>query len=402
MPGTRRSQRESVYRMGWTRRTRSFFINNGNLSLTDANQLPDFELLTLHNMKMAGFPATQLVTTDERNARLKRGKRFSYALDPFQRRAKGKGYLGVLDTTGGLTVAEKACRFALHKAKSLGVHLELDPEAGAFEEFSYNDSGAVVGVRMKDGRAHFASKIIIACGGWTPSLLPELDGICETTAGSVVMLEIPRESPLFDRLAPEKFPSWTYKVRDGPEGGLYGFPRDEQGYLKIGYRGTKYTNPKVQPDGKERSVPVTRYTSGDTITQIPKQALKVIKAFLAEFLPELAQEGIDIELTRLCWYTDSFDNHFVIDTLPGRPSVMVATGGSGHAFKYLPNIGKWVADIMEGVDLNRPLIRSWRWRKLEPGIAPVNILMEGSGGPRALKNVELSTDHDLKLIQPRV
>jgi sarcosine oxidase/L-pipecolate oxidase len=186
-------------------------------------------------------------------------------------------------------------------------------------------------------------------------------------------------------------------MRDGANGGLYGFPRDDKGYLKIGYRGTKYTNPKIQADGRERSVPVTRYTDNEKITQLPKQAMQVFKSFIAEFLPELAEEGIDIELTRLCWYTDSFDNHYVMDYLPGQESVLVATGGSGHAFKYLPNIGNWIADIMEGVGLDRQLVRNWRWRKVQPGQQAVNVLMEGSTGPRALQNVEMSTDDDLKL-----
>lgn len=377
--------------------TDKLFINNGNLSLTDRDELPDFEIATIRNMEAAGFVKTQLITTDSIHVKVATDKGFEFAVDPFQRKCKDKTYLGVLDTTGGIAVADKACRFALHKAKCLGVNFELDPVSGKFEAFCYDDAGVITGVQMKDGRKHHASKIIMACGGWTPSLLPALDGICEATAGSVVMLKIPPESPLFTRFAPENFPSWTYKVRDGAEGGLYGFPRDERGYVKIGYRGTKYTNPQVQPDGKERSVPVTRYTGDDKITQIPKQALKVLKSFLAEFLPELAGEGLDLNLTRLCWYTDSFDNHFVVDHLPGQESVMVATGGSGHAFKYLPNIGQWVVDIMEGKGVDRPLIRSWQWRTLHAQRVAVNTLMEGSTSPRALQNVELSTDADLKL-----
>ncbi|KIW89601.1 uncharacterized protein Z519_09757 [Cladophialophora bantiana CBS 173.52] len=373
------------------------FINNGHLSLTDRNELPEFEKATIRNMQRAGFIDTQLITTDTRHNEIANKRGFGNAMDPFRRKSKGKGCLGVLDTTGGIAVADRACRFALHKAKQIGVHFVLHPDSGHFEAFSYDEGGRVNGVVMRDGQKHRASKIIMACGGWTPSLLPELDGICETTAGSVVMLKIPLESPLFEHFAPERFPSWSYKMRDGATGGLYGFPRDGRGYMKIGYRGTKYTNPKTQSDGKERSVPITRYTDSEKIAQIPKQALEVFKSFVTEFLPELVEEGIDLQLTRLCWYTDSFDNHYVIDHLPGQDSVLVATGGSGHAFKYLPNIGKWIVDIMESVDMGRQLIQSWKWRKLEPGQEPVNILMEGSGGPRALKNVELSTDDDLKL-----
>ena len=376
--------------------TDEVFINNGHLTLTDGDELPAFEKATIKNMEKAGFEDSQLITTDALQVETMKNKGFEYAIDPFEQKLRGKGYLGVLDTTGGIAVADKACRFALHKAKQLGVQFVLHQVAGRFQAFCYDELGAVVGIRMKDGRKYLGSKIIMACGGWTPSIIPQLDGVCETTSGSVAMLRIPHGSPLFERFAPETFPSWSYKMRDGAVGGLYGFPRDDRGYLKIGYRGTKYTNPRAQPDGKERSVPIARYTDGEQISQIPRQAIKVIKSFIANFMPELAEEGIDIDLTRLCWYSDTFDNHYVIDYLPGQASVMVATGGSGHAFKYLPIIGNWVVDIMEGVDMHRQLIRNWKWRQLQPGQKPVNALMEGSNGPKALQNVEMSTDDDLR------
>jgi sarcosine oxidase / L-pipecolate oxidase len=133
------------------------------------------------------------------------------------------------------------------------------------------------------------------------------------------------------------------------------------------------------------------------VTDIPEQAMKVFKHFLSEYLPEMAENGIDIELTRMCWYTDSFDNHYVVDDIPGQDTVMIATGGSGHAFKYLPNIGKWIVDIMEGVGTDRTLVQRWRWRKLKSGEKPFNVLMEGSESPRALKNVAWSKESDLKL-----
>ena len=386
------------------------YINNGTLCFTDQPQLAPFELDTIQSMKAAGLGGTQLVTMDPEDVAAAERKGLGYAVDPFRRLQRNKLNVGVLDTTGGLVVADKACRFALHKARLLGVKFIFNAQGGAFDSFwqDDDDKNAIRGVRTRDGRHHPAVKVIMACGGWTPSILPQLDHLCETTAGSVIMLKIPPESPLRQRFSPDNFPSWMWKLwEDGPQGGLYGFPVDDQGWMKIGYRGTKYTNPQVQQaDGNLRSVPVTRYTPGlggkneeKLITQIPRDAMVVFKRFLAEYLPELAEEGIDIALTRLCWYTDSFDNHYVVDDLPDTQNVvMVATGGCGHAFKYLPILGNWVVDIMEGQEMGRALIRKWRWRTLaEEGGKPFNVLMQGTKSPKSLGNVLWTKDEDLKL-----
>ncbi|KAI3530286.1 hypothetical protein CSPX01_14942 [Colletotrichum filicis] len=379
------------------------FVNNGNLSLSDSATLPQFEQDTVDNMEAAGHRNTQLITIDEKHQKIAAEKGWSFGMDPFRRLQRGLNAAGVLDTTGGMAVADKACRLALHKAGSQGVKFVLDSQAGALVSLIY-EGKKVVGINTRDGKEHYAKLTILACGGWTPSLLPAMDGLCETTAGSVVLLKIPRESPLFTRFAPENFPTFTYKVRDGAEGGLYGFPRDENGWLKIGYRGTKYTNPVKQADGEERSVPVTRWSSAsvpsdpneattERLTTIPQQALKVLRLFLAENLPELGAEGIDISFTRVCWYTDSYDNHFVIDHVPDtEESLMVATGGSGHAFKYLPNIGNWVVDAVEKKGQDQIPPKLWKWRQIGKQEEPYNVLMEGSKGPTALGNVPLAAE----------
>ncbi|KAM5386519.1 hypothetical protein ACJZ2D_000482 [Fusarium nematophilum] len=360
------------------------WINNGDLSCTDADTLPEFERATIKNMEKAGYPDTQLVNNNGDHLRLAEEKGMESMMQPFS-----KPLLGVLDTTGGITLADKACRFALHKAKRLGVRFVLEPRAGNVVSTIKGPDDKVIGIRTSDGKIHEAALTIIACGGWTPSLVPSLDGFAETTAGSVVIFKIPEPSPLRQRFAPSNFPAWSFKISDGAEAGLYGFPIDENGFLKIGYRGTKYTNPRVQPDGRERSVPITRWSEEEQMRKVPAQALKVIHRFIAEYLPELAE--MDIWLTRLCWYTDSFDNHYIIDRVPKNDGLMVVTAGSGHAFKYLPTIGSWVVDIIEGKGLDREAVKAWRWRSLEKGETPVNKLMEGSGGSRTLSNTPLTS-----------
>ncbi|KAI0484988.1 putative sarcosine oxidase [Xylariaceae sp. FL0804] len=388
------------------------FIPNGNLSLSSDPVLPAWELACIEGMERAGHRDTQLDTTDPRHRDVARRKGVLHLMDPFRRRARGKPNVGVLDTTGGTAVADKACRFALHKARSLGVRFVLGPEAGHFAGFTTtqeeeDDDGkrttTTTGIRTADGKVHRARMTVMACGGWTPVLVRQLDGLAEATAGSVALLRIPRASAaLWDRLGPDRFPTWTWDMRapqgGGGRGGLYGFARDEAGWLKVGYRGAKYTNPVLQGDGRERSTPATRWGAarrdgagepvGGPLTGFPAQAHRAIARFLDEHLPELAAEGVGVEMTRMCWYTDTPDNHFVVDRVPGTSGLMVATGGSGHAFKYLPNIGKWVVDVMEGVGLERPAVKAWRWRAPEPEKA-VNHLMEGSVGSRALENIAM-------------
>ncbi|KAI1499072.1 hypothetical protein F5X99DRAFT_411394 [Biscogniauxia marginata] len=150
-------------------------------------------------------------------------------------------------------------------------------------------------------------------------------------------------------------------------------------------------------DGRERSTPATRYSparkdgiqrTGDVLTSFPRQAHDVTTDFISEYLPELVEERVNISSTRICWYTDSFDSHFVVDWVPGSEGFIAATGGSGHAFKYLPNIGNWVADVMENIGADRAVIQAWRWR--EVGLKkPANDLRESSKGSRALGNIQL-------------
>ncbi|KAI7765355.1 hypothetical protein LZL87_013534 [Fusarium oxysporum] len=361
------------------------FYNNGAVSFNEGEDLPPFEKATVENAKKLHL-TNQLVTTDANDVHT--AEHLGFDCDQFKANARGNSMVGILDTSGGFVAADKSCRLALYKARKHGVKFTFGQQAGAFHSF-LRRGGNIIGIRTKDGKDHEAKLTIMACGPQTPLLVPELDHLCEATAGSVVVFKIPKTSPLFDQLSPTKFPTWMYNMRHGARGGLYGFPVDAEGHLKIGYRGIKYTNPRLQPDGNERSVPVTRWSEGNKLTQIPRQAMDTIGSFVAQHVPEVLQEAGDVAFTRLCWYTDTFDNHFVIDRVPGQQGLMVVTGGSGHAFKFLPNIGNWVVDVIEGVGLDRPAIRAWRFRS-PASSKRVNVLMEGSKGPRALKNVVLT------------
>lgn len=64
--------------------------------------------------------------------------------------------------------------------------------------------------------------------------------------------------------------------------------------------------------------------------------------------------------SRPCWYTAAFDYHFIVDYVPGSDGLMVAMGGGrGHGFKFLPNLGRYVVDSIEGVDDETGLSKMW-------------------------------------------
>jgi sarcosine oxidase/L-pipecolate oxidase len=59
-------------------------------------------------------------------------------------------------------------------------------------------------------------------------------------------------------------------------------------------------------------------------------------------------------------YTDSFDGDFIIARVAGYEDIIVATGGSGHGFKFAPVIGKVVVDVI--FKQESKLTHKFRWR----------------------------------------
>jgi glycine/D-amino acid oxidase-like deaminating enzyme len=88
-----------------------------------------------------------------------------------------------------------------------------------------------------------------------------------------------------------------------------------------------------------------------------------MRDFLASTFPALAHAPI-VE-TRICLYCDTYDGHFWIAPDPERPGLILATGDSGHGFKFAPLLGEIIADAAEGKP--NPLLKKFRWR---PEIGP--------------------------------
>lgn len=143
----------------------------------------------------------------------------------------------------------------------------------------------------------------------------------ESSAGSIATFQIPPSNPtLWTKFSPENFPVLTWhsapRRADGKDmGSVYVLPRTPEGLVKIGYRGIKFTNfqpaPRDTPhtqDGKW-SIPLPP----SSCTAIPRAAVEAIRHFVDIFLPDFKE--VPFASTRLCWYTDTLDNSFLVSML---------------------------------------------------------------------------------------
>jgi sarcosine oxidase / L-pipecolate oxidase len=145
----------------------------------------------------------------------------------------------VLDSTAGFVAADKACHWAWHLCHRAGVHFIQDPIKGKVTQI-LSDGNKAIGIKTADGLEHHSDLAIVACGGWTPTLIPEVRNQLETTAGSVATIHLDRHTmpDLWQKYGPENMPVLTWGMKEGK--GVYMLPRTKNGVIKFGYRATKY------------------------------------------------------------------------------------------------------------------------------------------------------------------
>lgn len=304
-------------------------------------------------------------------------------LHPFGRLERGLPTDGILDTTAGFVLASRACAWALHLVLQSGhVIPHLGPD-NALQSFM-TTGNRITAIVTSGLERHQADFVVVACGGWTPSLIPQVDRLLETTSGSVLSVQLPHDRhDLWDKYSEENFPVWSWNMGSYTPhtsvGGLYGLPRTPEGVVKVAFRGAKWTSytRHSSSGGGGGGGQLLSFPQTDAVT-VPAEAMRVIRTFVEENLPDLLD--LDLNNIRLCWYTDSVDNTFLIDHVPDVEGLLVASGGSGHGFKFLPVLGEHIVDVMENKDTEYS--RLFQWRDVPDGQR--NGLEDGPQGWRTL------------------
>lgn len=242
------------------------------------------------------------------------------------------GYVdGYFNPAGGYAQSGQVVARLLAEAQAAGVALHAGQTFDRFIE----DGSRVGGVITREGGRFAADTVVMAAGSWTPHVLPWTAGFFRSNGMPVFHLR-PAQPRLF---AAERFPVFCADITNT---GYYGFPlHPHEGVVKIANHGDGRA---LAPESPQRVV-----TEAETAQ---------LRRWLAAHLPALADAPI--VYTRVCLYCDTWDGHFWIAPDPQRAGLVLATGGSGHGFKFAPLLGGWIADAVEGRP--NPLLAKFRWR----------------------------------------
>jgi sarcosine oxidase len=185
-------------------------------------------------------------------------------------------------------------------------------------EWQPHDSG--VSVRTEQA-IYEADKLVVTAGAWVSKLVPLLAGVAVPERQVLGWFQPARP----DLFMPERFPVFNLLVEEGRYYGLpvYGVPG-----FKVGrYHHLEET---VDPDHMNRDCDA--------------RDEQVLRAVTQRYFPHGAGPTMGL---RACMFTNTRDEHFILDRHPDYPQVILGSPCSGHGFKFSSVIGEILADLAE-------------------------------------------------------
>ena len=222
--------------------------------------------------------------------------------------------VALLEPRAGVLDPE-ACVYAhLRLARAAGAEIHLDEPV---VRWSADDDGVVV---TTGKRELTAGRVAICAGAWAPSLLG--DASLELTVERQTMhWYVPaRNAAAF---APDRCP--IAMIEYAPSRFFYTLPDAGDGVKAALHQEGMLT----VPDAVRREV-----DAGDVAP---------VETLLRRYLPDAAGRR---RASATCLYTNTPDQHFLIEALPRHAQVLVISACSGHGFKFASAVGEAAADLL--------------------------------------------------------
>jgi sarcosine oxidase len=238
----------------------------------------------------------------------------------------------VFQPDGGFLVPERCVEAHVVRAVAHGATVHVEERI-----LEWHAGGGHVRVRTDKGR-YEAGQLVIAAGPWMPSIVPPLAGALTTERQVVGWFQIHKPA-LF---AAGAFPVF---ILDAEEGLFYGFPESGVPGFKIGkyhHRGER-----IDPDTMDR--------------ECRAEDEAALREAVARYFPDANGPLLRSDT---CIFTNTADEHFLIDRDPANPEVLIVSPCSGHGFKFCSVVGEIVADLVQR-NTTRHDISLFRWSRLE-------------------------------------
>ncbi len=180
--------------------------------------------------------------------------------------------------------------------------------------------GDGVVVRTTHAEYH-AARLVLTAGAWMGTLAAPLRPVTRPER-QILTWTLPRHP---ERFRVGALPVHILEEDDGTE--WYGFPA----YGIPGYKLGRYHH---------RRQPIDPDTLRDQALEPEDE--RVMRAGLARFLPDANGPLLS---WKACIFTNTPDEHFILDRYPGIPQVVIASPCSGHGFKFASVVGEVLADL---------------------------------------------------------
>ena len=219
----------------------------------------------------------------------------------------------VWQPNGGFLASERCIVAHVLAAQSAGAEIHARERVRTWEV-------AASGVKViTDRDTYEADRLVITAGAWNADLAPALSGLARPERQVLAWFQ-PIIPALFQ---PATFPVFNLTV---DEGRFYGIPVYGIPGFKVGRY--HHRHELVDPETMERKP--------------GHDDESLLRHFAERYIPDAA--GPTMALAT-CLFTNTPDEHFIIDTYPGSPQVLIISACSGHGFKFCSVIGEIAADL---------------------------------------------------------
>ena len=236
----------------------------------------------------------------------------------------GDDDIGIYEAEGGFLIPERAIRVQVDLARAGGAVIRTGE---AVRKWIASSGGVIV---ETDDRRYVGGQLVITAGAWLAEVAAELELPLRVERQVQTWFE-PKVEGVFTA---ERMPAFIHFLGDRA---YYGIPMRETEGMKV----ARHHGGQI--------------TTADAITrQVTEEDEADVRRYLARHLPDADGPLIAAEV---CMYTNTPDDHFIIDRHPLFENVLIAGGFSGHGFKFSPVVGEVLAKMVnqsqadEGIEL---------------------------------------------------